>query len=104
MTKELAALAPAMKITLVAPTDDIILTVGAKRFRCAGVVFPLRLNELVDGNIFTADPCAAHSRRDQECVAKKNASPSVELHFRVRWMLVRSLSSPSTSTIKSTES
>ena len=34
--------------------DNIILTVGAKRFRHAEVLFP-KSNELLDGNIFTVD-------------------------------------------------
>ena len=56
MTKELTASAPsAMKIKVVAPPDDNILTVGAQRFRCAEVLFPSKVNKLLDGNIFTVD-------------------------------------------------
>ena len=121
--KALTASAPsAMKIILVSPPDGEIFTVGAKRFWCAEVLlhqtFPcaaivlpsFRRQRWVDGKPKknrgphtarseperTAGPTlrgAARSRTLQE-------GPSVELHVQVRW----SLSSPSTSTIRSTES
>ena len=56
MTKELTASASwAMKIKVFAPTDNIVLTVGAKALPLRGSVVLTKLNELLDGNIFTDD-------------------------------------------------
>ena len=44
MTKELTASAPsAMKIKVVAPTDNVILTVGVKRLPLLGSVVPTKV-------------------------------------------------------------
>ena len=37
------------------PETGRVLTVGAKRFRCAEVLFQSEACELLDGNIFTVD-------------------------------------------------
>ena len=43
------------KTKVVAPPDSIILIVGAKRFRCAEVLFLPKTYELPGGNILTVD-------------------------------------------------
>ena len=51
----MASAPSAMKIKVVAPTDNVILTVGAKRFRNAEVLFSPKFNKLLDCNIVTVD-------------------------------------------------
>ena len=55
MTKELTASAPSGMIKVVAPPDNIILTVGAKRSRGVDGLSSPKINRLLDGNIFTVD-------------------------------------------------
>ena len=67
---ELTALAPsAIKIEVVTPTGNIVLTVGAKRFCYADMLFLLKIKELTDSADLLPVGLLFASRFSQQCVA-----------------------------------